>query len=126
MRVSRRSIGIGPVLTALSALLVASAASGAPAASEGKNTFGTKPCGKLVSIEEVEAVFKTKVPVIDIEEQNTCVYKDENGFPVYSVRLTYGSKLECTTQPGMYLGKPVEKIAGVGDQAVWIPSVGTL
>jgi hypothetical protein len=133
MTVSRRSIRTTPLLLVLAALLVATtalsgpaAAAGAPATSGGKNTFGTKPCGQLVSIEEVEAVFRTKVPLIDIEEQNTCVYKDENGFPVYSVRLTFGSKLECTTQPGMYLGKPVEKVAGIGDQAVWIPSVGTL
>jgi hypothetical protein len=133
MSLSRRSMRAVQDLPALGALLVAiavlsgpAAAAGAPAAAVGENTFGTKPCGKLVSIEEVEAVFRTKVPLIDLEEENTCVYKDGNGFPVYSVRLTFGSKLECTTQPGMYLGKPVEKVPGIGDQAVWIPSVGTL
>jgi hypothetical protein len=126
MRAVQDLLAFGALLVVTAALSGPASAAGAPAAAGGKMTFGTKPCGKLVSMEEVEAVFKTKVPMIDIEEENTCVYKDGNGFPVYDVRLTFGSKLECTTQPGMYLGKPVEKAPGIGDQAVWIPSVGTL
>lgn len=93
---------------------------------ERKNTFGTKPCGRLVSIEEVETVFKASVPMIDIVEEGTCNYEGASGPPFLTVRLASDARLGCTAQDGTYLGKLVEPVTGVGDRAVWSKAAGTL
>ena len=93
---------------------------------EPKNTFGTKPCGQLVSFQEVGTVFKASVSMIDIVEEGMCNYEGASGSPYLSVKLTAGPGLGCTAPDGTYLGRPAEQVTGVGDQAVWSGSAGTL
>jgi hypothetical protein len=95
----------------------------APAAH--RETFGTKPCGRLLAIEEVEGAFATTVPMINIVEEGTCDYEDQDGHPVVSVRITTGSGLRCTLPDGTYMGSPTEKIEGTGEQGVWSASAGS-
>jgi hypothetical protein len=100
----------------------------APTATPGgtRSTFGRQPCGRLVSIEEVEAALKKSVTLINIVEEGGCDYEDSAGFAMFRVRLTSGQKLRCTAPDGTYLGKPAEPISGMGDQAVWCKDPRTL
>jgi hypothetical protein len=102
--------------------------SSAAQSASGQQTFGKEDCAKLLSFEEIEAALGTAVDVVNVEEEGTCDYEDKNGFGVLSVILASDSQSSppCTASDGTYLGKPVEKIDGVGDNAVWSSDVQTV
>jgi hypothetical protein len=98
----------------------------APPAS-GQQTFGKADCAKLISFEEIEAALGKAADAVDIAEEGTCNYEDKNGLAVLTVSFASGSQSSpaCAAPDGTYLGKPVEKISGVGDNAVWSNEVQT-
>ena len=107
--------------------------SSAPAATaaqpaNGQQTFGKEDCAKLLSFEEIEAALGTTIDVVNVVETGTCDYEDKNGFAVLTVILAADSQSSppCTAPDGTYLGKPVEKIGDVGDNAVWSSEVQTV
>ena len=94
----------------------------------GQQTFGKEDCAKLLSFEEIEAALGTAADVVNVTEEGTCDYEDKNGFAVLTVILASDAQSSppCTAPDGTYLGKPVEKISGVGDNAVWSSDVQTV
>ncbi len=82
----------------------------------------------MLSFEEIEAALGTAADAVNITEEGTCDYEDKNGFGVLSVILAADSQSSppCTAPDGTYLGKPVEKISNVGDNAVWSSEVQTV
>lgn len=72
----------------------------------GTLTFGTQPCGKLVSLEEVQAATRQKVALLNVLDENTCGYEDSSGFPIITVIISAGS--DCSV-----LGADVEAVPGV-------------
>ena len=65
---------------------------------------------------------------MDVVEEGTCAYEDKSGLAILTVILASDSQSSpsCTSPDGTYLGKPVEKISGVGDNAVWSSDVQTV
>jgi hypothetical protein len=108
-------------------LMVAACAGGggqaSPAAqpASGQLTFGKADCAKLLSFEEVEAALGKAADIVDVVEEGTCAYEDKSGLAILTVILASDSQSSppCTAPDGTYLGKPVEKISGVGDNAMW-------
>jgi hypothetical protein len=133
---SRRALMIGTLLitslifTACGGGTTTPSAPVAPTAqsTSGQQTFGKEDCAKLISFEEIEAALGTAADVVDVVEEGTCDYEDKDGFGVLSVILASDSQSSppCTASDGTYLGEPVEKIDGVGDNAVWSSDVQTL
>ncbi len=103
-------------------------ATSAPATATGRQTFGTAACGKLVSIEEVEAALGKVVGLINIVEENVCDYEDESGLVLLTVGLMQEpvGDLACVAPDGTYLGQPAEGVTGVGEQAVWSEAAASL
>ncbi len=104
----------------------APAAAPTAASAARKETFGTVPCGRLLAMEDVEAVFGRHVAMINILAEGKCVYEDKAGLPLVDVKLASGPGLRCTAQDGTYLGEAVEPIEGLADEAVWSGAAGTL
>ncbi len=132
----RRQTAIGGCLL-LATVMVAACASGggqpspaSPAAppASGQQTFGKADCAKLLSFEEIEAALGKAADVVEVVEEGTCSYEDKDGLAVLTVILASDSQSSpaCTAPDGTYLGKPVEKISGVGDNAVWSSDVQTV
>ena len=96
-------------------------ASPAAQPASGQPTFGKADCAKLLSFEEIEAALGKAADIVDVVEEGTCAYEDKSGLAILTVILASDSQSSppCTAPDGMYLGKPVEKISGVGDNAVW-------
>lgn len=106
----------------------ASPASPAAQPANGQQTFGKADCAKLISFEEIEAALGKAADVVDVVEEGTCNYEDKDGLAVLTVILASDSQSSpsCTAPDGTYLGKPVEKISGVGDNAVWSSDAQTV
>jgi hypothetical protein len=132
---NRRMLTIGMLV--ITAMILAACGGGGgtttpatPAAqpASGQQTFGKADCAKLISFEEIEAALGKAADVIDVVEEGTCNYEDKNGLAVLTVILASDSQSSppCTAPDGTYLGKPVEKISGVGDNAVWSSEAQTV
>ncbi|HEY7223652.1 MAG TPA: hypothetical protein VH561_08700 [Micromonosporaceae bacterium] len=101
---------------------------GQPSTTASGATFGTEPCAKLVSFEEIAAATGDAPALVDLTGAGECDYEDSAGFGVLTVLLVTDPEghLSCTSADGTYLGKPVEQISGIGDSAVWSPTAMSL
>jgi hypothetical protein len=104
------------------------ASSAGPTGTAAGATFGTQPCGKLVSFEEIAAATGTDAQNIDVVSDTECDYLDANNLAVIAIWLESdpSGKISCTSPDGTYLGKPVEKLSGIGDSAIWSETAGSL
>ncbi len=104
------------------------AAASSPDSGPGGQTFGSQPCGKLVSFQEIAAATGDTPTLVDVVADGECQYEDDAGFAVLTVITVTdpAGHPACTASDGTYLGGPVEPVSGIGDTAIWSPKAGSL